>query len=86
MAHSAGHHWYVVHVRIGNHRFERVVCVARREFVLHVIVPARGESLLCAAETGAREMGDKEFETAEISEFRGSRVVMLTVRTSERVI
>ncbi len=46
MSDAASHHRNVIDVRINDHRLERVVSVARREFVFDVIVPARRECLL----------------------------------------
>ena len=46
MSDAASHHRNVIDVRINDHCLERVVSVARREFVFDVIVPARRECLL----------------------------------------
>ena len=37
---TSSHHGYVIHVSVDDHRFERVVSVARGEFKFDVIVPA----------------------------------------------
>ena len=56
VAHAARHHGNVIDVSIRHHRFERVICVARRELILHVIVPLRRERLLRTRDTSAREL------------------------------
>ncbi len=85
MTDAAGHHRNVIDVSIGDHRFERVVSVARRELVFDVIVPTSRESLLRRCKTCAGEMTDEEFETAKMRKLRVGSVVVFTAGTAEGV-
>src|SRR5688572_25924134 len=86
MTHAASHHRNMVDICLDNHRLQRIVGVARGEFILHMIVPASGKSLLRTSETGAGKVTHQEFETAQVREFRSSGVVMFAVSPPKGVV
>ena len=76
----------MIDISICDHCLQSVFGVTRGEFILDVFIPTIGEGFLGGRQSGAREVPNKEFQRAQVRQFRRVSIVVLAARTAERVI